>query len=417
MVVLPVVEMDLRSPEFPDVGVLLVQVRAEYGISRREMGAALDRSSNTIRQYEAGRRKPPSIFIYDLLDSFPVAGMSFNDIADRFAYRPIESFDPNRYESIHSYVAGVRILRGHCRASFAATVGCGPDTVWRYEHRDKPDELFLRRLVRRHLRSKVSYADLVRRFRTLRPDPTDLRLRARFGELRGLPARSPGRERLRGELITENLDLAHRLARRYGAGHGQRDDLAQVGAEALVHAVDGCDPRYGDFVPYLRKWVHGSVCRWTRQQWVTGTASDVSVHGTRVAKARDELRQALCREPAPAEIAEHLGLSLEVVDRVLDALRSRYCDGLEERGGEGAANVVPIDANPARGDLSDPLKAALDALDPQARNVVAMRYLNDLDDDVIAVRLGLSVQRVRYLVDLALRHLSNHLSQDGDLAA
>jgi RNA polymerase sigma-B factor len=417
MVVLPVVEMDLESPEFRHVGELLARVRDVYGLTQREMGAALDRSSNTIRDYEFGRRKPPPIFIYDLLDSLPVAGLGFNDIADRFDYRPIESFDPNRYGSIHAYVAGVRILRGHSRASFAATVGCGPDTVRRCEHRDKPDELFLRRLVRRHLRSKVSYADLVRRFRTLRPDPTDLRLRARFGELRGLPARSPGRERLRDELIKENLDLAHSLARRYGAGRGQRDDLAQVGAEALVHAVDGCDPRYGDFIPYLRKWVRGSVSQWARQQWLTGTAADVSPHGTRVVEARDELEQALRREPSPTEIAAHLGLSLEVVDRVLRALRSRYCGALDERGGGGAVNVISIDASPARADLSDPLKAALDALDPQARNVVAMRYVNDLDDDVIAARLGLSVQRVRYLVDIALHRLNSHLSQDGDLAA
>lgn len=63
----------------------------------------------------------------------------------------------------------------------------------------------------------------------------------------------------RARLIEAHLPLARRVALRY-AGRGEpTDDLVQVGALALVRAVDRCDPSRKELAAYLARCVDGEV--------------------------------------------------------------------------------------------------------------------------------------------------------------
>ena len=63
----------------------------------------------------------------------------------------------------------------------------------------------------------------------------------------------------RRQLIEAHLPLSRRVALRY-AGRGERsDDLAQVGALALVRAVDRCDPARVELQAYLARCIDGEV--------------------------------------------------------------------------------------------------------------------------------------------------------------
>ncbi len=78
---------------------------------------------------------------------------------------------------------------------------------------------------------------------------------------------SAGDERRR--LIEAHLPLARRVARRY-AGRGERaDDLAQVGALALVRAVDRCDPSRAELPAYLARCVEGEIRHHLRDRAAT----------------------------------------------------------------------------------------------------------------------------------------------------
>ncbi|MEW2383020.1 sigma factor [Micromonospora sp. NPDC047707] len=101
---------------------------------------------------------------------------------------------------------------------------------------------------------------------------------------------------LRDRLIVEHLDLARALARRHRHHRVPSDDAAQVACEALIRAVDHCDPRYGDFIPYLCKWVAGSIRAYARSLSLSGTVH-TSLGRTAVATARDALTQELIRDP------------------------------------------------------------------------------------------------------------------------
>lgn len=73
----------------------------------------------------------------------------------------------------------------------------------------------------------------------------------------------------RRRLIEAHLPLARSVARRY-AGRGERpDDLAQVGALALVRAVDRCDPSRAELPAYLARCVEGEIRHHLRDRAAT----------------------------------------------------------------------------------------------------------------------------------------------------
>jgi RNA polymerase sigma-B factor len=63
----------------------------------------------------------------------------------------------------------------------------------------------------------------------------------------------------RTRLIEAHLPLARHVALRYAGRGEQTDDLVQVGALALVRAVDRCDPTRGELRAYLARSVDGEL--------------------------------------------------------------------------------------------------------------------------------------------------------------
>jgi RNA polymerase sigma-B factor len=379
------------------VGEFLRQVRRDHALTLADCGRLAGRSASAISSYERGRR-PSAVFFLDLLDSLPLPGITFNDIAGWFGYRPIATIDPWAFTSIHEYVAGMRGFHDYSRAAFAATLDCPPSTLYGYEHRIKPSEVVLRRLARRYLRPTVSYANLTERFRTLRPTPEDQRLRSLFAEVRAAEPTSARHSALREQLIRENLDLAHRLADRYRFHRVSRDDARQAAAEALIYAVDQSNPVYGDFVPYLPKRVRGAVLNCARLTWMTGTKNLLSTHGGAVARAREELRHEFAREPTAGELATRLGLPTNLIDQVLEAFAA--CHTVSWDRSERRLERQPADEPGGRecDGLAADLHHFLATLAPGERDVVSMRYLHDMELDEITARTGRPTREVERLL-------------------
>ncbi|MEU7978876.1 sigma-70 family RNA polymerase sigma factor [Micromonospora sp. NPDC049081] len=384
---------------FPsDVAKFVMAIRTDLGMTQAAFGAMTGRSVQSIRQYEHGLRRPPAIFFHDLIEAAPECRLRFNDIAITFSYRPIDSSDPARYTSIHDFFTGIRVLNGRSRAGFAAILSVSAPHIAAVEHGAKPEPDIVQRLALRFLRPTYRYADVVRRFRTLRPSTLDLRLRRRFQQLRSPQTDEKQRGQLRADLIRDNADLARQLAKREARRLTQPGDAAEAWTIALVKAVDGHDPLRGDFVPYLRKRIFGEVQQQAGCEWQSGTAKALRGMATRVCRARDDLRQQLRREPTPTEIARHLAMPVSAITDALTALSVRRAQPLDNDIAAPAPRTATMS-------FSTTMRQRLELLDEHLRAAIELRFRHGLDLAEIADRIGGDAHTVDSMLKAALLQL------------
>jgi RNA polymerase sigma-B factor len=241
-------------------------------------------------------------------------------------------------------------------------------------------------------------------------------LRPRFERLRMLPVGDPQRLALRAALITECLGLATRIARRHAWRETQLPDVEQVAALGLVHAVDGFDPGYGkDFLSYAVPTISGYVLRYFRDhnhtvrvpRSVAQLVRDVEVAGAKLA-------QELGRTPLSVELATRAGVTLADARRARLGLTSLSTWSLDESplGSEGVSRLEWALGVDDRGltavEERHRLDGMLAALPPRERRIVLLRFVDDLTQQQIADRTGVSQMQISRLLARALRTLRRH---------
>jgi RNA polymerase sigma-B factor len=231
--------------------------------------------------------------------------------------------------------------------------------------------------------------------------------------------RDRGDLRARAELIERFLPLARSLARRYENSGEPLEDLVQVASLALVRAVDRYDSTRGHaFSSYAVPSIVGELKRHFRDRsWTIRPPRELQELTLRVERASSQLSQALDRAPTVRELATELGVSDE---RVLDALQAGSARGALSlqatgRGGDGEAMLqdrLGVDDDgyghaEERGDL-DRLLACLPA---RQREVLRLRFEEDLTQAEIGERLGVSQMQISRLVRLSINQLRHVADQ------
>jgi RNA polymerase sigma-B factor len=202
----------------------------------------------------------------------------------------------------------------------------------------------------------------------------------------------------------EHVTVAHALARRYRHFLVTHEDATQAASEALVRAVDRCDPRYGDFIPFLRAWVKGSIRAFAHSQTARGSGRP-AVSGAAIVAARDALTQELLREPTNAEVAARLGVPVKMLDDAHQLRRAGQYESI------GFSPLRELSTSSHRAELagetqlSDLVSGLLTGLTPDQRTLIELRYLFDSDVDKIAERVGLSIPDAEQRLAEALGHL------------
>ncbi|MFC6016808.1 SigB/SigF/SigG family RNA polymerase sigma factor [Plantactinospora solaniradicis] len=231
-------------------------------------------------------------------------------------------------------------------------------------------------------------------------------------QLASLPARHPDRTRLRTRAIEENLPMANRLARRY-AGRGELlDDLSQVAALALIKAVDGYDPgRQSPFVSYAVPTILGALKRHFRDTaWGMRVPRSAQELTREVGIATGELSQRWGRRPTPAELAEHLHVTVDALQVVIGARQVYHLASLNTPS-SAATGVDRIDllggVDPHYAHVDDrlTLRLLLAALPPRERRILALRYYGQLTQTQIATEVGVSQMHVSRLLKQTLSRL------------
>jgi RNA polymerase sigma-B factor len=221
---------------------------------------------------------------------------------------------------------------------------------------------------------------------------------------------------LRERIILAYLGLADRLASRFRTSRGTSpEDLRQTARAGLIAAVDRYDPGYGTpFLPYAVACVVGELKRYLRDtSWRVHVPRPRKVQALRLCQAADELHQRLGRSPSTRELAEHLELGEEEVLEGLVAAGSRLEVSLDQPvGDEGdlrLGDLVP--AAGASEELEDllALPGLVARLPEVEREVIVLRFFQDLDQYQIAARVGFSQMHVSRLQRRALARMRAQL--------
>jgi RNA polymerase sigma-B factor len=223
---------------------------------------------------------------------------------------------------------------------------------------------------------------------------------------------------LRDRIILAYLGLADRLASRYRDSRGTSpEDLRQTARAGLIAAVDRYDPGYGTpFVPYAVACVVGELKRHLRDtSWRLHVPRPLKEQALRVARAADELQQRLGRSPNSLELAEQLRLGEEEVLEALTltAVTSRWEVSLDQPAGEETDRCLG-DLLPAPGAGEEPedlmaLPGLVARLPELEREVIVLRFFQDLDQYEIAARVGFSQMHVSRLQRRALARMRAQL--------
>ena len=218
----------------------------------------------------------------------------------------------------------------------------------------------------------------------------------------------------REELVERFLPLARKLALRYRYTDEPFDDLLQVASLSLVKAIDRFDPDRGTtFTTYATPTILGELKRHFRDKgWALHVPRDLQVRTLEVGHATEALSKRLGRSPKPREIAQALGCSVEQVLEAREAAASYEAASLDAptmRDNYEAASLVETlgaeDSGYALVDERDAIASLWKALPDVERKVIKLRFMSDLTQREIGVRLGYSQMHVSRLLRSSLTHL------------
>ncbi|HEY7399197.1 MAG TPA: sigma-70 family RNA polymerase sigma factor [Gaiellaceae bacterium] len=187
-------------------------------------------------------------------------------------------------------------------------------------------------------------------------------------------------DRTRQRLIEAHLPLAHDVAARFAQAGETREDLEQVGALALVRAIDRRDPaRLATLQAYVARCVEGEVRRHLRD------------------------RAAVVRVPrrVQAEEARARGTPGWPDQQAATARRP-----LELQESDPAPEAVDLDELALARTL---VSRASRALDPREREIVLLRFFCDCTQAEVAVALGISQSQVSRLLASAMAKMRRRL--------
>jgi RNA polymerase sigma-B factor len=251
----------------------------------------------------------------------------------------------------------------------------------------------------------------------MNPDERD-RIRAADARLRRQHRR--GDQRARERLIVRYLPLALGLARRYSRAPEPMDDLYQVAAIGLVKAVDRWDPDRGlAFSSYAVPTILGELRRYFRDStWFVRPPRAVQELSLSLDAAHEALSATIGREPTIAELAERVDRTPEEVAEAMLAADGRSAHSLDAPlHADDTETLTPRDAighdDPAYGDVEAraTLERLTSILDPRAREILRLRFEQDLLQYEIAAHVGVSQMHVSRILRASLDQLRAHGTQ------
>ncbi|MFJ7904516.1 RNA polymerase sigma factor SigF [Streptomyces sp. NPDC096198] len=240
-----------------------------------------------------------------------------------------------------------------------------------------------------------------------------------FDQLAVLEEGTPEYQYARNTLIEMNMSLVRFAAGRFRSrGPEEMEDIVQVGMIGLIKAIDRFElTREVEFTSFAVPYIVGEIKRFFRDtSWAVHVPRRLQEARVQLAKATEELRSRLGRTPTTKELADLMSLSEEEVVEARLASNGYNSSSLD------AAISTSEDGETALADFIGTEDTALELvedfhalapmiaeLDERDRQIIHMRFVEELTQAQIGERLGVSQMHVSRLLTRMLARLREGL--------
>jgi RNA polymerase sigma-B factor len=230
-----------------------------------------------------------------------------------------------------------------------------------------------------------------------------------------------GDTRARERAIECYLPLARRLAGRYHHRQESFEDLVQVASLGLVKAIERWDPARGTrFTSFAVPTITGELRRHFRgTSWNLHVPRGVQEDALRVRNAASRLTHRLGRAPRVSELETETGLDAEAISEALHARAVQATASLDQPA-SGSADDRDATLGELIGGEDDRFELVerqadvaplLRALPRREREVLFLRFAQDMTQSEIAERIGCSQMQVSRILWHTLARLGERASR------
>jgi RNA polymerase sigma-70 factor, sigma-B/F/G subfamily len=206
---------------------------------------------------------------------------------------------------------------------------------------------------------------------------------------------------LRNEIVEKYLYMVDILIRKYLGKGVEYDDLYQVGALALVSAVERFDPGRGfEFSSFATPTILGEIKKYFRdKQWSLKVPRRLKEIAAKVQETKEQLYTEYHRKPTIEEIAKATGFPEE---QIIEAMESYQAYGtysldktFDDAGEDGESAFLEKytgfnEAGYERIETSEIINKVMATFDDKSRYIFRERFIYNKSQAEIAKNLGVS---------------------------
>lgn len=226
-----------------------------------------------------------------------------------------------------------------------------------------------------------------------------------------------GDEQARERLINCNLKLVFNMVQRFQNRGYELEDLFQIGTIGLMKAIDKFDPSFEvKFSTYAVPMIIGEIRRFIRDDNPVKVSRSYKELAGRIYRTKETLTKELGREPTISELSEDLGVSVDEIVSSLEAVQAPTSIHETVFQDEGDPIFI-LDQLSTESEVDEIwfdkllLKDVLCKLPLRLKQIILMRFFQDITQMEVAAKLGISQVQVSRLERQALKQIRQLLSE------